>query len=227
MNNIRSLGILYSSILVTCIFSSSCEAPEQDNPQEVSKSDKLLSIEEANKILLYSETPEAIAATEERAKELGFVAGAAETSRVPMRIENIRRHYAGGSLSVHTYKAESGSGILIGNSEGIGFRTPVQSGSGTSFDSSQLRFMEFFIHPQRKDFIMAADILEAINLKNRGWISTNVRGRNPIIHIRSGNGRKRLYRFYNAANTDHLFTKNYYEGLNAGYRFEGVVGWVY
>lgn len=41
------------------------------------------------------------------------------------------------------------------------------------------------------------------------------------------NGTIPLYRFYNSAYTDHFYSTNYQEGINAGYVYEGIIGYVY
>ncbi len=147
------------------------------------------------------------------------------TTKASIRSENVYRYYSGGSASLHTYKTQSGVGVGIGRREGIAFRTPITTNPDLINDSVY-DTMYFMLHPQRKDFVLVTDIGEFLNLVNSGW--RDVSGRTfVLIHKRPGNGRKKLYRFYNPINSDHLFTKSYAEGVNAGLIYEGVTGWVY
>ena len=54
----------------------------------------------------------------------------------------------------------------------------------------------------------------------------NNEGSVGFISAVAGAGLTPLYRFHNAASTDHLMTTNYSEGTAAGYTFEGTVGYV-
>ncbi|MFD2561815.1 hypothetical protein [Aquimarina rubra] len=137
--------------------------------------------------------------------------------------EKVYRYYAGGSLSLHTYRTQSGTGSAIGTYEGVAFTTPVSSTS-TGFDRNKYNVLYFMIHPQNKDFIMTTSGTEFWNLRRQGW--KNVTRKYVLIQKSSGNGTVKLYRFYDTANSDHLFTKSYSEGVNAGLAYEGVVGWV-
>ncbi len=138
--------------------------------------------------------------------------------------EKVYRYYRGGSQSLHTYQTQSGSGIAVGNYEGVAFVTPVTT-SSAGIDRNKYNILYFLAHPQLQDFIMTTSATEFWNLRGRGW--KNVTRRYVLIQKRSGSGTKKLYRFYNRTNSDHLYTTNYSEGVNAGYRYEGVTGWVY
>ncbi|AXT62557.1 hypothetical protein D1816_20065 [Aquimarina sp. AD10] len=147
------------------------------------------------------------------------------TGKSSLRRENVYRYYSGGSQTMHTYKTRSGNGIGIGSSEGISFSTPVTT-NVNSVNSNEFNVLFFMLHPQRKDFVIGSGVGEFLDLKGKGW--RDVSGRNYVlIHKKPGNGRKKLHRFYGVANSDHIYTKNYAEGINAGYRYEGVTGWVY
>ncbi len=137
--------------------------------------------------------------------------------------ESVYRFYQGGATSVHTYKTESGSGYALGRREGVAFVTPT-SQTSAGVDRSKYNFLWFLLHPNLKDFVMTTNSREFWNLKNNGWRNVTYK----YIHIQKGpgNGTRKLYRFYDPANSDHLFTKNYSEGVNAGLKYEGVVGWV-
>ncbi len=141
------------------------------------------------------------------------------------RRENVYRYYSGGSKTMHTYKTRNGNGIAIGSGEGISFATPVTSNIN-SVDSNVYNVLFFMLHPQQKDFVIGSGVGEFVDLKGKGWKDVTGRGY-VLIHKKPGNGRKKLHRFYGVSNSDHLYTKNYSEGINAGYRYEGVTGWVY
>ena len=50
-------------------------------------------------------------------------------------------------------------------------------------------------------------------------------GRYGFVYSSGGSGRNSLYRFANPSG-DHLITSTYAEGVNAGYRYEGPLGFV-
>ncbi len=137
--------------------------------------------------------------------------------------ERVYRNYQGGSYSVHTYKTQSGTGYALGRREGIAFVTPT-SPTSAGVDRNKYNFLWFLLHPERKDFVLTTSSSEFWTLKNSGW--RNVTYKYILIQKSSGNGTSKLYRFYDVANSDHLYTKNYSEGVNAGLKYEGVVGWV-
>lgn len=143
-------------------------------------------------------------------------------NRAALANQNVRRYYAGGSSTMHTYKVAS-AGAAIGSYEGIAFSTPVIA-SGGAYDTNKYNILYFLLHPQNKDFIMTTSATEFWNLKRKGW--RNLTYGRPLIQKGAGSGAKKLYRFYGVSNSDHLFTKNYSEGVNAGYQYEGVVGYV-
>lgn len=138
--------------------------------------------------------------------------------------EKVYRYYQGGSSSLHTYRTQSGTGSAIGRREGIAFTIPT-SASSSGVDRNKYNFLWFLLHPQQKDFILTTSSSEFWNLRRQGW--KNVTYKYILIQKGSGNGAKKLYRFYDTKNSDHLFTKNYTEGVNAGLKYEGTVGWVF
>ncbi|PKV52166.1 hypothetical protein ATE84_4268 [Aquimarina sp. MAR_2010_214] len=140
------------------------------------------------------------------------------------RYENVYRYYSGRG-SLHTYKTQGGLGVGIGRREGVAFRTPVVK-NPREINKALYSDMYFMLHPSKTDFVLTTNTTEFLNLVNRGWRDA-VRGQFVLIQKKPGNGKRKLYRFYDARNSDHLFTKNYSEGINAGLKYEGVVGWVY
>lgn len=133
-----------------------------------------------------------------------------------------RRYYAGGSLTVHTYNYQN-IGAAIGSFEGTAYTTWVAPQSAT-FNTSAFNEAFYLIHPQNKDFIITTSVSEAISLRNSGWRVLN--GQRSLIQRSISQSVRPLYRFYNAALSDHLFTTNFSEGTNAGYAYEGRVGYV-
>lgn len=145
------------------------------------------------------------------------------SSKMNIGYQNVFRFYFG-PKTIHTYRASSGAGTGIGNREGIAFITPLTTDS--NIDTNAFHIAHFMIHPKSQDFVIVTNPTEFNNLVRAGWGNTS-RGINVLIHKKPGGGRKKLYRFYHAKKSDHLFTKNYAEGRNAGFTYEGVVGWVY
>lgn len=137
--------------------------------------------------------------------------------------QNVYRYYSGGSASLHTYKTQGGQGIGIGRREGVSFRTDVAR-SRREIDFNTYNELYFLLHPRKIDFVLTTSPTEILTLISKGWKDVS---RLVLIHKKPGNGRKKLYRFYNTQHSDHLYTKNYSEGINAGYKYEGVTGWVY
>ncbi|MEW7278358.1 hypothetical protein ABW636_07160 [Aquimarina sp. 2201CG1-2-11] len=135
---------------------------------------------------------------------------------------NALRYYSGGRNTVHTYKVAN-SGAAIGTYEGIAFRTPIVA-SSNGVDRNEYNFLYFLLHPRNEDFMMTTSAREYWSLRRSGW--NNLTHNYVLIHKNQKTGLKRLYRFYGHNNSDHLFTTNYSEGTRAGYRYEGVVGWV-
>ncbi|WP_299253164.1 hypothetical protein [uncultured Aquimarina sp.] len=91
----------------------------------------------------------------------------------------------------------------------------------------------FLLAPGNKDFVMTTSGAEKSNLLRRGFRDDSVKAlyenikKASYIHNNAGNGRVKLYRFYGSSYTDHLYTTNYNEGINAGYAYEGAVGYIY
>ena len=133
-----------------------------------------------------------------------------------------RRYYAGGSLTVHTYNYQN-IGTAIGSFEGTAYTTWVAPLSAT-FNTSAFNETFHLIHPQNKDFIITTSVSEAVRLQRSGWRLLN--GQRSLIQKSNSQSVRPLYRFYNSAASDHLFTTNFSEGSNAGYRYEGRVGYV-
>ncbi len=210
MKKIKSLGIITMIFTFTVVLIS-CETEE--NLQEINNEEI-----DAN---IITEAIEALEASENEpeitpdTKTTGKASGAVD--------ERVYRYYQGGATSVHTYKTQSGSGYALGRREGIAFVTPVSTTS-TGVDRNTYNFLWFLLHPNLKDFVMTTSNREFWDLRRQGW--KNVTYRYILIQKGPGNGTKKLYRFYDEANSDHLYTKNYSEGINAGLKYEGVVGWV-
>ncbi len=144
-----------------------------------------------------------------------------ENASMRLTNQNARRYYSG-SLTVHTYKLAS-SGSSIGSYEGIAFSTPVISVS-VGYDTNKYTTLYFFRHPLSQDFVMTTSAREFWDLDRKGWRRETF-GR-PLVQKRAGNGKVPLHRFYSSSNSDHLFTKNYSEGIRAGYKYEGITGYV-
>ncbi len=136
--------------------------------------------------------------------------------------QSARRYFSGGSQSLHTYKLAR-SGASIGAYEGIAFSTPVIS-RGTAYDPNKFATLLFLLHPENKDFIMTTSGTEFRSLRRSGWVNKSYY--RSLIQKGPGSGKVPLYRFYSSSNSDHLFTKSYAEGINAGYKYEGIVGYV-
>lgn len=138
---------------------------------------------------------------------------------------NVRRYYDS-RRTVHTYYSpETGRGHRVGNYEGIAFRTAGVT-NGSSLSGSTYRLAILFLNPSKTDFVISTSGTEDTNLINRGWTTAGPISNFVYLYRNGGNGRRPLYRFYKASISDHLFTKNYSEGINNGFRFEGVVGYV-
>lgn len=149
------------------------------------------------------------------------------------------RYYEGGPYTSYNYKIGT-AGAAAGTSQGKRFRIntilsdrPIPSGT------KQLFILQ---RKDRKDFLMTTNFNEFNNLFRTGrWYDrtlgsfiqnpynpTSRRYEKVYIHTRGGNGRVKLHRFYDAKGQSiHLFTTNYNEGRNRGYKYEGLVGYVY
>ncbi len=100
----------------------------------------------------------------------------------------------------------------------------------------------FLLSPGNRDFLLTTNVGERNTLLRQRWRNVSeynlyeredpcrrilILNEFSYIHTFGGSGRVKLYRFYGASNTYHLFTTNYQEGVNAGYTYEGVTGWVH
>ncbi|GAA0721671.1 hypothetical protein GCM10009430_23260 [Aquimarina litoralis] len=142
----------------------------------------------------------------------------------------VSRYYSGGSNTVHTYQVLN-LGVRHGTYEGRPFKLGTYD--FISAPPSGTRQIFFLLAPGNKDFVMTTSTSEKSNLLRRGWrdystkaLYSNIK-KAAYIHTGAGSGRVKLYRFYGASNTDHLYTTNYNEGISAGYIYEGVIGYVY
>jgi len=143
----------------------------------------------------------------------------------PFNLRVINRYYAGGSQSVHSYRYST-LGCSLGSYEGGAFTTWVsnQAPSSRPYNVGAFREAYFLIAPGNRDYIITVSSSERASLKRSGWRDcTRLLG---LMQKYRSVGTRALYRFYNAQATDHLFTVNYSEGVNAGYRYEGIVGYV-
>lgn len=145
------------------------------------------------------------------------------SSRASFVNRNVGRYYSGGSNTMHSYRY-SNLGVGVGSHEGVAFNAPIAS-VGTPYNAGVYNRGFFLVHPQNKDFIITVNSSEFFNLRDSGWINKTFK--RILFKKTAGGGTVPLYRFYNAQNSDHLFTKSYAEGANApGYNFEGIVGYV-
>ncbi|WP_025740131.1 hypothetical protein [Aquimarina pacifica] len=196
------------------------------------KSNFLVSVFFLTVLAVFTSCEKSEALSEETPEELGqaeifdeIEANLDKTTSSSKSISDVKvyRYYQGGSATVHTYRTQSGSGIAYGSYEGVAFTTPV-SFSSTGYDTSKYNVLYFLIHPNYQDFVMTTSATEFWNLRRSGW--SNVTRNYVLIAKGAGSGLSKLYRFYGNQNSDHLFTKSYSEGINAGYTYEGVVGYV-
>ena len=148
----------------------------------------------------------------------------------------VSRYFLGGANSIHTYTVG-----FVGNRLGSRESTPFQLGLYeklvTPTPPAGTRQLFFLRSPGSRDFLLTTNTGERSRLLGSGWRDFSeyreIEGSEVLdiqasfIHTSGGGGRVQLHRFYGVANTDHLFTINYQEGINAGYRYEGVTGWVY
>lgn len=151
-------------------------------------------------------------------------------SKAATFLSPVSRYFSGGANSLHTYRVFN-LGVGIGTYEGRPFKLGVYDYSqGVPSGTKHLYMM---LSPGNRDYVMTTSGAERSNLVRRGWRDYSVRTltgtivKGAYIHNSGGSGRVKLYRFYGASNTDHLYTTNYNEGVNAGYQYEGVVGWVH
>ncbi|WP_378174341.1 hypothetical protein [Aquimarina sp. SS2-1] len=158
------------------------------------------------------------------------VSTTSEISGKAIAISPVSRYYAGGSNTVHTYRVLN-LGAGIGTFEGRPFKLGTYD--YISAPPSGTKQIFFLLAPGNRDFVMTTSSTEKSNLLRRGFRDYSVRTlygnikKAAYIHNSGGSGRVKLYRFYGASNTDHLYTTNYNEGVSAGYAYEGVVGYVY
>lgn len=141
----------------------------------------------------------------------------------------VNRYYSAGSNTMHTYKVLN-LGVSIGSFEGRPFKLGTYNYiQGAPAGTKQLFFL---LAPGNRDFVMTTSTYERNNLRRSGFKDYSVRTlygniqKAAYINTSGGSGRVKLYRFYGASNTDHLYTTNYNEGVSTGYIYEGVVGYV-
>ncbi len=152
----------------------------------------------------------------------------------------VSRYFLGGANSLHTYKVGN-IGIGLGRREGVLFKLGTYNKLVTPRPPAGTKQVFFLLSPGNRDFLLTTNTTERNNLLRLRWRNLsefNFRDReiangtvlfnqSVYIHSSGGSGRVKLHRFYGASNSDHLFTTNYQEGVNAGYIYEGVIGWVH
>ncbi|TCI85206.1 hypothetical protein [Tenacibaculum sp. M341] len=160
------------------------------------------------------------------------------TSKVQTKtsLVGVRRYFLGGANSIHTYRV-SNIGAAIGRYEGMPFKLGIYNNRITPTPPSGTRKLYFLISPGNRDFLMTTNVTERNNVRRAGWKDVSefnfverdrlLLNESAYIHTSGGSGRVKLYRFYGSSNSDHLFTTNYQEGVNAGYAYEGTIGWVH
>ncbi len=144
---------------------------------------------------------------------------------------SVGRYYYGRGTA-HTYKAAL-VGIGLGTFEGTPFKLGIQNTDASAPPPSGTKRLYFLLAPGNLDFLLTTSPVERRNVLRLGWRDLSTGTEHEInfkmaafIHQSGGSGRVKLYRFYGTSNSDHLFTTNYHEGVNAGYLYEGLVGWV-
>lgn len=143
----------------------------------------------------------------------------------------VGRYYSGGGNTLHTYKvANVGTGI--GTFEGRPFKLGLRNTPASANPPSGTSRLYFLLAPGNRDFLLTTSSQERSNVLRRGWRDLSTwsiynYSQSAVIYRSGGSGRVKLYRFYNSPQSDHLFTTNYHEGVNAGLTYEGVVGYVY
>lgn len=219
---------LFSAVVISSAFLASCSQDELTNEDILSVEETTFELRteetdadliEAATLKMENEAPEDI---DKRLKNLGLSIDVA--TKATLTNATVNRYYDSGRTVHSYYSPEVNRGERIGNFEGVAFRTTGRIGS--SGVSSNFKLLVLFSHPQRIDFVMSTSGSEDISLINKGW-RTNGTAFNVLLISRTQTpGTRRLYRFYKASNTDHLFTTNYSEGINNGYALENVIGWV-
>jgi len=163
-----------------------------------------------------------------------------ELSSRSVGLMGVSRYYLGGANSIHTYRVGN-VGVAVGRREGVPFKLGIYNKLITPTPPSGTKQVFFLLSPGNRDFLLTTSVTERNNVIRRGWRNLseyNFRDRefrsgriifnqSAYIHTSGGSGRVKLYRFYGQSNTDHLYTTNYNEGVNAGYIYEGVIGWVH
>ncbi len=162
------------------------------------------------------------------------------SQRAPF-LSGVSRYFQGGGNSLHTYRV-SRVGSSVGRREGVPFKLGIYNKMTNPTPPAGTTQLFFLVSPGNRDFLLTTNVGEKNTLLRLRWRNVSEYNlyerenpRRPIlilnesayIHTSGGSGRVKLYRFYGASNTDHLFTTNYQEGVNAGYNYEGVTGWVH
>ncbi len=150
----------------------------------------------------------------------------------------VYRSYAGAPYTIYSYRVKN-AGSYFGSSQGTSFKLGViNSRSGLPSGTRQLFLLQ---EKNNRDFMLTTSTTERNNIMGtRAWYDRSYSSSNEdlvgsgriyekvYIHTGPGNGRVKLYRFYDGTGQSiHLFTTNYNEGASRGYRLEGVVGYVY
>ncbi|SNR14839.1 hypothetical protein [Tenacibaculum jejuense] len=152
----------------------------------------------------------------------------------------VGRFFLGGANSLHTYRVGN-IGANLGRREGVPFKLGIFNKVSTPTPPAGTKQLFFLLSPGNRDFVLTTSASERNTLQRRRWRNVSefnfqdresgsgrlLFNQSAFIHNSGGSGRVKLYRFYGSSNTDHLYTTNYQEGVNAGYAFEGVVGWVH
>ncbi len=162
------------------------------------------------------------------------------SARAPF-LSGVSRYFQGGGNSLHTYRV-SRVGANVGSREGVPFKLGIYNKAVTATPPSGTTQLFFLLSPGNRDFLLTTNVGERNTLLRQRWRNVSeynlyeredprrrilILNESSYIHTSGGSGRVKLYRFYGASNTDHLFTTNYQEGINAGYIYEGVTGWVH
>lgn len=221
------LGILKLLVITAMITFASCSKEEIHEEAFDSELEQLeLRTEETDAHIIEAATARMEASIENDSERLKTLGIPLDESNTRATVQTSVRRYYNSSSTVHTYfSPETGRGHRSGNYEGVAFRTLGVTANSASPNGTRLAIL--FLHPQGIDFVISTSAGEDNALSSRGWRTAGPSGNFVFLYRDGGNGRKRLYRFYKASVSDHLFTTNYSEGINNGYSLEGVSGWVY
>jgi Tfp pilus assembly protein PilV len=77
------------------------------------------------------------------------------------------------------------------------------------------------------DHFYTASYQEYVNAHYAGWCSESGYEGWSVLNDGSAPGSVPMYRWWNGAIGDHFYTTSWQEGINSGYTYEGIFGWVY